>query len=600
MKSTTSSVLSTTASIQGAARSRPSAGLAATASPTAAAGSAGSSRSNSHFHRPRAPSHRDTFLGRGRRISPVSSRSPTVSPPPSSVCRSYPPPHDPEAFERELADLRKVWAGETPNASVLGQKTVSAEAEVEATLAVGALNVPLPGPARYSPAQTFTTPDHHPCTVMVADPAQGPLSAAALAARRYSVWHEDATGARTLWIGDRFEPKRGLYAGMMRDEVYAVWHVPEGRDVDHAELHVHCSVTSSVLGQGPTYERILAALGSNLLRPSAASAVRNDVGSGDRSGDATADAAASAATPDPYAQPHAFWSHFAQSQNALRNLRSSQAAALKRLGGARWAIPFLLVLRELEDSMALFRKSIFIEHMPEVLYSLVLGDQAAMGAFPHLKDAPVFVHYHARPGECSQAQMVRLGTALECVQTSIAKNSYDPESAATNTAGGAGAIPPMSLLALKHSLKKAKRAREEVVKVWNDALTDLGGIQERCFFACTVGAARLLAELEKPARSVRSLAASLSGSLGGSLGGSLDEEEIEAAVSAAGLGSARTDTDRSRNYADVVPEPINLLNVLAPESLLILASTAASVAASDVQLGKLCGSLLVAGLMQMP
>lgn len=139
---------------------------------------------------------------------------------------------------------------------------------------------------------------------------------------------------------------------------------------------------------------------------------------------------------------------------------------------------------------------------------------------------------------------------------------------------------------LKTSLLKAQRAREEVTKVWDDALIDLAGIQERSFYACTAGVARLLAELDRPTRSLLASLSSLS-----SVSSSMDEE-------GEGEGLGMLQEEPEPEYA--VPQPFNVLQYLNIESVLLLASTASIVASSDVQLGKVVGQLLVTALITLP
>lgn len=127
------------------------------------------------------------------------------------------------------------------------------------------------GPARYH--HTAVTPDCHLISVYYCgDTPEVPAGLGDIRSRRYTTLHDDYTGNRILRIGPSFEPKTGgwqtidlasarqvrlllaispagMYAQLMKDEVFGVWHVPEGdTELSQTEFHAHCLVTSSPLG----------------------------------------------------------------------------------------------------------------------------------------------------------------------------------------------------------------------------------------------------------------------------------------------------------------------------------------------------------------
>lgn len=73
--------------------------------------------------------------------------------------------------------------------------------------------------------------------------------------------------------------------------------------------------------------------------------------------------------------------------------------------------------------MAVFRRRIFEDHMPEALYGTVLGDSGLIRAYPQLLDSPVYVHFH---GQGPAAKVSCWGTVRDICELSRQRSALAP------------------------------------------------------------------------------------------------------------------------------------------------------------------------------
>lgn len=74
--------------------------------------------------------------------------------------------------------------------------------------------------------------------------ARPPNSLSAPLSRRYTLTHNDVTGALNLSIGSDYNKQQiqGFYTRILRDEITAEWYITSGAAAP-AELHIYCHVS---------------------------------------------------------------------------------------------------------------------------------------------------------------------------------------------------------------------------------------------------------------------------------------------------------------------------------------------------------------------